>query len=164
MQYRKRKKEDTAQRKTNRMKKQCTKCRQFKSLDEFNKDKYRKDGLRHQCRECDKKYNRIHKIERSERAKEYYQKKGKPNGREQFLKSRYGLTLEQYDKMFEDQGGVCAICGGINNDGRRLYIDHNHKTGKIRSLLCIRCNSKLSVLEDEVFLSNAKKYLQNYKT
>jgi len=112
-----------------------------------------------------KKYNQAHKAERIEWSKKYYQKTGnKYVDREQYLKSRYGLTLEDYDQMIEDQDGVCAICGRINNDGRRLYVDHNHKTGKIRALLCHHCNSKLGVLEDEVFFNNAKKYLQKYKT
>jgi hypothetical protein len=66
------------------------------------------------------------------------------------IKRFYGITLEQYDKMFEEQGGVCAICDGINKDGRRLFIDHDHKTGKIRGLLCCNCNRGVGSFRDSV--------------
>jgi len=64
------------------------------------------------------------------------------------LKRRFGLTLEQYDALWKDQGGVCAGCGGHNIAGRRLAIDHDHRTGKIRGLLCDRCNRCLGSVKD----------------
>lgn len=53
------------------------------------------------------------------------------------LKNRYGITLMQYNKMFEDQSGRCAICV---DEVKKLYVDHNHWTGKVRGLLCMNCN------------------------
>jgi hypothetical protein len=57
-------------------------------------------------------------------------------------KLRQGLTIAQYDELLEAQGGVCAICGRPPKN-RRLAVDHNHKTGKIRGLLCWVCNLKV---------------------
>ena len=76
------------------------------------------------------------------------------------LKQTYGLTLEQYDEMLEQQDSVCAICGETNLDGKRLYVDHNHETGKVRGLLCLKCNNRLGVLENKDWRSLAEEYLQ----
>lgn len=173
------------------MKKCCTKCGDKKSLSEFNKNKCTKDGLQYRCRECTKKHRQIHKVEISKRANRYYrthkneiaeqhkerkderaeyQKKYRQTGKgklihkspERSLKNRYGITLKQYDQMFEEQNGICAICGGINKSGRRLHLDHDHKTGKIRGLLCGNCNTGIGMLKENIdILCNAISYLKN---
>lgn len=78
------------------------------------------------------------------------------------LKQDFNMTLEQYDKMFEKQNGLCAICKlpGINI---RLGVDHNHKTGKVRGLLCQKCNRRLEAVEDEDFARKAQKYLKAHQ-
>lgn len=53
--------------------------------------------------------------------------------------SKYGLTSEQWDEMFAAQGGVCAICKQPST-GRRMAVDHDHETGRVRALLCASCN------------------------
>ncbi|MDE2468789.1 MAG: endonuclease VII domain-containing protein [Bradyrhizobium sp.] len=65
---------------------------------------------------------------------------------------KYGVSNAVYQSMFDAQGGVCAICGGSEPDKRRarLAIDHCHTTGKIRGLLCSRCNTALGLLGDEI--------------
>lgn len=73
-----------------------------------------------------------------------------PEGRNKYLKRNYGITLEEYDEMFDEQNGVCAICGGISRDGKRLSVDHDHETGKVRELLCMNCNTALGMLQDNV--------------
>lgn len=69
--------------------------------------------------------------------------------REYGMRHRHGLTLEQYDQMLAAQGGVCAICGDPPTVGfnKRLHIDHDHKTGVKRGLLCMHCNHSLERLE-----------------
>ena len=105
----------------------------------------------------------IKRHQKSEIAKNYQKtKKGKITSRKAHLKITYGLTLAEYDKMFEEQNGTCAICNGINIDGRRLFIEHNHKTGKIRGLLCYRCNTTLGILENIEFCKKANKYLKEH--
>lgn len=74
------------------------------------------------------------------------------------LMSVYGLTVEQYEEMFSKQDGVCAICKQPWKT-RRLAVDHCHKTGKIRGLLCGRCNGQLGWLENEQWVTAAKEYL-----
>jgi len=70
-----------------------------------------------------------------------------------------------YKELFEKQNGVCAICGKeetrkLNGNICRLCIDHDHKTGEVRGLLCQRCNTKLGHLEDIEFIVKAKLYLE----
>lgn len=52
----------------------------------------------------------------------------------------YGISLDDYNVMLSSQGGVCAICSGFNEDGKALAVDHCHRTGKVRALLCRMCN------------------------
>jgi hypothetical protein len=69
--------------------------------------------------------------------------------RRSYLKRKYGMTLEDYDAMFEEQGGVCAICKKPRPEDRTLHVDHDHNTGTIRGLLCFRCNNALGDFEEE---------------
>jgi len=91
-------------------------------------------------------------------------KKGRKILKNSDLKRNFGITVEEYDKLFEQQGGLCAICGkpeiARNQYGiRSLAVDHNHKTGEIRGLLCSYCNMKLGILENVEFVVKAVKYL-----
>ena len=73
------------------------------------------------------------------------------------LKAKYGLTLEQYDEMRARQEGKCAICG---DDKSKLVIDHNHRTGRVHSLLCHLCNAMIGCArEDIAILASAAAYL-----
>lgn len=77
--------------------------------------------------------------------------------------SIYGLTFEQYDAMLLEQNGACAICGKVEKHSSKgvLSIDHDHKSGKIRGLLCDTCNRGLGHFYDNVsLLHNAIKYLK----
>jgi hypothetical protein len=60
----------------------------------------------------------------------------------------YGISVEDYDEMLESQGGGCYICG-IGPVGRALDIDHDHRTGKVRGLLCSNHNRALGLLGDD---------------
>jgi DNA repair exonuclease SbcCD ATPase subunit len=79
--------------------------------------------------------------------------------------SRYGLTVEEYNKLLEQQGYACAICGTPHYDesGKRLSIDHNHAKGltAIRGLLCANCNFGLGLFKDSpTILRAAAEYLE----
>ena len=64
--------------------------------------------------------------------------------RDKYLKKKYGISLKQYNYMLKKQGGKCAICGKPQKDeSRNFAIDHCHKTGIIRGILCNFCNSRL---------------------
>jgi hypothetical protein len=90
---------------------------------------------------------------------------GKLIQREYHLKKFYGLSLADYNKLLEAQGGVCAICGkpphgkGIKD----LDTDHNHTTGEVRKLLCRKCNHGLgSFDENPDRLRHAAEYLESF--
>lgn len=78
------------------------------------------------------------------------------------MKRAYGLDFKDYERMLETQNGVCAICSSPppNNRKTRLAIDHCHKTGKVRGLLCDKCNRSIGLLKDDVnILAKAIEYL-----
>jgi Recombination endonuclease VII len=77
--------------------------------------------------------------------------KGKRRNKNATLK-RYGLTIEEYDRLLTAQDGVCAICKCINENGRDLSVDHDHTTGIVRGLLCQKCNSAIGLLKDDIRL------------
>lgn len=80
--------------------------------------------------------------------------------REKRLKAEYGLTAEQYDAMVEAQGGLCAICGQVE-DGKPLVVDHCHDSGRVRGLLCNACNAGLGFMRDsQRSLLRAVEYLR----
>ena len=79
------------------------------------------------------------------------------------LQSKFNITLAEYNELFEQQNGVCAICGNLP-DKRMLAVDHCHKTGKIRGLLCFQCNTGLGQFKDSPLnLASAIKYLEQNK-
>lgn len=87
---------------------------------------------------------------------------GKRSNRNSHLKKRYGITIDDYEQMLKDQNNKCAICGNGHTKGTRgkLYIDHCHKTNKVRGLLCQKCNSAIGLLGDnKTLLKKALKYL-----
>lgn len=86
-----------------------------------------------------------------------------------YLRGAYGIGKEKYDKLYQEQSGKCAICGGegfamIREDAVKMVVDHNHATGEVRGLLCHNCNRGLGLFQDDSgLLDNAKKYLDKYK-
>lgn len=75
----------------------------------------------------------------------------------------YGVTRERYEQMLAEQGGVCAICGLPERNGKRLSVDHDHKTSKVRSLLCNSCNLLVgSAKENDATLENAAAYIRKW--
>jgi N12 class adenine-specific DNA methylase len=81
------------------------------------------------------------------------------NRKDKQLKYSYGITEAQFDCLAEKQGHKCKIC---NEHVANLVVDHDHKTGKIRGLICHSCNKGLGFFKDNVNnLLNAIKYLTN---
>jgi hypothetical protein len=60
---------------------------------------------------------------------------------------RTGISEKEYADMLADQEGCCAICRDVCGTGRRLAVDHDHSSGRIRGLLCFRCNTSLARYE-----------------
>ena len=133
-------------------------------------------------REYDKKYylnnrDRLKKwakgyySDNREVIKEKYKISDKEKLREERLMREYGLCKNDYNNIFEKQDGLCAICGDkINsifmehNKNNCVHVDHDHKTKKIRGLLCHNCNIFLGNARDNIkILSSAIKYLEQWQ-
>lgn len=138
--------------------KQCIKCKQWKAKSCFSPSKEGKYGLQSRCKKC---RNIEQKIKRGTQ-------EGKRAFRKSVLKCKYNVALKQYNKMFEEQKGVCAVCrkpetAQVGKTIRCLCVDHNHKTGKIRGLLCRNCNVVLGVVkEDKERLLQLALYLEQH--
>lgn len=147
--------------------KTCIKCGETKPKSEFYKDKNRKDGFQYRCKSCQNKM----KKEWCEKNKEYvkhtsktYYEKNQKYYKNYRLQSKFGLTLEQYNEMYNKQNGCCAICG-IHQDAftKALAVDHCHNTGKIRKLLCSNCNSAIGKLKEDIeIFKKAISYLKEH--
>lgn len=152
----------------------CSKCKQKKRISDFPQNKKYTDGLYCWCKVCTRKYRTKYarkwrkenpdKVEAAE-LRRRQQPGYKEKNRKHKLKYTYDLTLEEYNKMFQEQQGRCAICGKHQTELRsNLHIDHCHKTGKVRKLLCNNCNSFVGWLEkyiDNDLLENCLKYLKD---
>ncbi|QBP05798.1 putative integration and excision endonuclease VII [Synechococcus phage S-B28] len=131
------------------MNRTCKSCGEDKLISEFYPHKQSKDGYLRHCKVCIS----------SKRKKEYCSTKA----RTAHIKSKYGLSEKDYTILFEKQQGRCKICGKENpDDYHGLCVDHDHKTGKVRGLLCHNCNSALGNFYDNVdYLLSAVDYLRN---
>lgn len=125
--------------------KRCTQCEVWKPEDAFLNNSQSADGLNSSCYWCH---------------------------RSGVLRRTYGITMEKYEELLKLQKGVCALCGGVNKDGRLLAVDHDHSccTGRkacgrcSRSLLCTKCNTGLGAFGDDVaLLKSAIEYLTSHR-
>ena len=90
--------------------------------------------------------------------------KNKIKIREGRIKYLYGITEDDYQNLLQSQKGICAICGGQNPEPKRLEVDHDHVTGRVRALLCGRCNKVLGmVYEEPTLLNRMANYLSYHK-
>lgn len=137
------------------MKKTCSKCKQEKALSDFYKSSSGKYGLMAECKKC-----------RNSFYKKYIQAnpdKNRNNERKSRLKNEFNLTIEQYDILSIKQNNICAICQKPCSKNKRLSVDHCHKTGEIRGLLCNSCNRGLVHFKDsQENLNNAVSYLNEF--
>jgi len=123
----------------------CSKCREWKTPDQFNKNCNQKSGLNYMCRPCSnvhvRKYN---------------------------LPAKYGITSAKFAEMLLAQGGKCACCKQqFVMEGRkteRPCVDHNHATGEVRALLCGRCNLAAgNVMDSSIRAEQLAAYLKEWK-
>lgn len=121
----------------------------------------------------DREYFRKYREEHRDRINENSRKSARQNphkARRKRLQRLFGITVEQYQTLWDAQKGLCAICGGpetaINSRTKQikwLSVDHNHETGKIRALLCQTCNSMLGMsIDSSDLLHKAAAYLEKH--
>ena len=138
----------------------CTVCKTSKPLSEYFANKRSSDGKGYRCKHCDTNARKTSRV-KSPATKEGYRRRS--------LMCAYGITLEEFDNMLKSQGGACRLCGTFNplgegNTGRVISfsVDHCHKTGRVRGLLCNPCNRGLGFLNDDPeLLARAIKYLED---
>ena len=117
----------------------CLGCKEEKDFSLFTNDKRIKSGLRSQCKAC---YAAVNKKNREIRG-------WTEKDRDVRLQRTFGLNPGQYAEMLEEQDYKCAVCGRTEQENnKRLAVDHCHKTGKIRKLLCHKCNCALGMVDD----------------
>lgn len=158
--------------------KYCNGCDKIKPIEEYGVDNSEKDGHRFQCKICrnakqreyarnNKELIKLRNASKSDSRKAYYKSPiGIASSRRAHLKRQFGLSLEDYNKMSEEQYHKCFICSlkEMNNKNKVLCVDHNHDTQEIRGLLCGMCNTGLGCFRDNIdLLNNAIKYLKNYE-
>lgn len=158
----------------------CSKCKKEKNISEFRKRKDSKDGFRSSCKSCDDKRTKAWIEKNPERKKancrewarkhraknpEFYKKKARE---EKWRSLGINCDDEDYNKLFFEQGGKCAICGIHQRElNYRLNLDHDHITKEVRGLLCWNCNGGLGQFKVDQkgikLLEESIKYLKGKK-
>lgn len=153
-------------------KKTCPCCKKIKTISKF----YNKRGYCKKCISIQSKTERIKNPEKYLQQRRKYVKnnhkqileKGKiyrskhpKKIKDVQLKWKYGISFKDYIRLSKSQKNKCAICGKL----KKLQVDHNHKTGKIRGLLCQNCNFVLGFVKDKInILKKSILYLKRYKS
>lgn len=156
--------------------KTCTRCGESKPLIQFYIHRGTRDGRATHCAECQRARSRAWTAANRERVKDRNAAARLEKGpvsrsedhRQWWLRTMYGLDQAEYEQLLARQGGVCAICGdpeGVVDPRwgrvRRLSVDHSHKTGKVRGLLCGHCNRGIGQFaDDHERLTRAAAYLR----
>jgi len=113
--------------------KRCPDCGQRKSLDDFPRNRRSKDGRHAYCKPC-------HNARGKETRERLY-----GGSRHYHLLQRYGIGVAEVAALVASQGGACAICGRPDPE----HVDHCHATGRIRGVLCFKCNGGLGQFGDD---------------
>lgn len=112
------------------------------------------------CTECQRAHGARQRIQYPDKCKEYlrrHNQKYPERQKDRALRSRYGVSLEDFNSMCAKQLGKCACC---EKPLKHSFVDHCHWTGKVRGILCPSCNSALGLFKDNIAtLENAIQYL-----
>lgn len=143
----------------------CSRCKCTEPQIHFEKNR----KICNRCRGDLQKYRANFPEENARRTRDWIKQnpeKARETQRRANLKRTYGITVEQYDELLEKQNHACAVCKRPTSDfPRRLAVDHNHKEGFIRGLLCTNCNHRVvGRYRDSALLRAAADYLDNYRT
>lgn len=143
--------------------KYCSNCKETKNLSLFTK-KRNASGVQSHCKRCraDKEQERRKDPEYQARIKQYklLNKRATKNAA---LKRLFGITIDIYEEMHKNQNGLCVICKKpeVSFKIKSLSVDHCHKTGFVRGLLCTNCNQGIGHFFDNVdLMNNAIKYIK----
>lgn len=131
--------------------KRCSTCKETKPREAFGKDKSKSLGLKARCKPCDVSFMRQFRQDPTAKRKR----------KDYDLRTKYGITIQDYDRMLVEQDNNCAICNEFEPIERNpLAVDHCHSTGKVRGLLCSNCNTAIGKFkENRDLLIAAVQYL-----
>lgn len=164
----------------------CFTCKETKPLTAFWKHCISKDGHSHICRACRSEQrradyrenleirraearanyaNNTHRRENAKAKARAWHARNRQRKKHNDLMKMFGIGLEEYNAMFAAQGGCCAICQRHQSEFKRaLATDHDHASGKVRSLLCSPCNSALGHMQDDPErMERAAVYIRRHK-
>lgn len=144
----------------------CTVCNEQKPFDEFYNRIASDDGKAYRCKVCDNIAVAAYRVKHKDRQRKQQ--------RESNWRFKYGLEREDFEKMWENQEGKCPICfvGLVNieingdpvNKGNTACVDHCHESGKVRGILCAKCNKALGLLHDDLdFIQRAYDYIEHHQ-
>ncbi len=130
----------------------CPGCNETKSKMEFKESKYTAFKVSIYCKSCSSNKGKIR------------YKNNKSKHRNGNLKRKFGISLDDYNTIFENQNKKCAICMKENKSDRMYSVDHCHKTQTLRGILCEECNKGLGLFYDSIEnLESAIQYLKKSK-
>lgn len=139
----------------------CSRCHELKT--EFHRNSRKNDLLRSDCKDCRNAYRRKYRQKNKPQFTKYENtEKFKNKSFEQKLKRQYGITIQDFNIMLNNQNGLCKLCNKpeIHKTKKKLSVDHCHITGKVRGLLCHRCNVFLGLVKEDIsVLNKAIEYL-----
>ena len=141
----------------------CRKCNRSRPRTEFQarEKRHARDGLGSYCSMCRGEYLKGWYMKRKSEGRDWY-KNNRDRHKDMTLRCHFGIGLEKYNEILESQEGRCAICGKSKDDNKKsLCVDHCHKTGKVRGLLCDHCNKGLGqFMDDPQLLLLAHEYIR----
>jgi len=157
--------------------KECSQCNVNRSLKDYHKEAKSADGLRANCKICNKEYRKKHSArikmynvkycaenkDKLRAAKSAYDKLNKDRIRDYQMQKNYGISLEDRQVLSESQEHCCGICtiSEVDTSSGRLSIDHDHASGVVRGLLCQPCNVAIGSLKDSSAVAlKASEYLK----
>lgn len=144
---------------------ECPSCKEWKPLEDYHNCATRRHGVAYRCKVCacriGREYHNANYVGPEGRAKYKAEQRG------HHFRRTYGLTVEEVENMLANQGRVCGICAAPVRFGVKkgtAHVDHCHTTGKVRGILCHRCNLGLGLFSDnEQSLQAALDYIRLHK-
>lgn len=160
--------------------KTCRACRTCLPVDEFHRCSANRDGLQAACKSCCKAYRKENVSGQRASSRKHYkknpgkriaatkawrQRNAQANRFAKFrarIRSVFGITVEEWARMYDAQDRSCAICLARLEFDRSTTVDHCHATGMVRGLLCQQCNRGIGMLRDDAtVLERAVEYIKN---
>jgi hypothetical protein len=160
----------------------CARCKQSKNIERFSKNPQQKDGRHVYCKDCMKLYSRKYyidhrqeliererqKVARDPEKHKAYQKEYRRRYSNEIrfhkIQKYYGITEQEWYSIFHSQDNRCSICCCEDPGKKGWSTDHDHKTGKVRGILCSSCNNGLGRFKDNPdSLKRAAEYLLKFE-